>query len=373
MQKDMAKSEVRMSSHPPMELWVGFVNHVPLVGTSANMVDGFIALLQGDRRTAEAKGYKGFLDSAGIDELTARSILQNPVSQAVIGCSAEVSKYIIDHILMTGKKKSRPSATEIKAIKAVRESEQLFKDLKKSNEVLMAQLKDFPEKKPEQNPEKQGSKRGEHVFNNGLLGLYASIIELFIKEHVTGVGKVKLLGCIPNTRVSDAFQGHAKDGDHINLTAQQRLNISTWVVHIPNCEIYISVNDFLFGCMTEIIRVNAADYMHSLHLQKTDGVKEVLCNLTCSVETMIEYRVYLDPLAVKHWFLENSGLIAQFHQTEEGVKKMLRHLVPQDPPPLLCDFMNDLTKAVKETDATINKVRTPRTEKLIIWFKNKFS
>ncbi|KAJ8271610.1 hypothetical protein COCON_G00104690 [Conger conger] len=85
------------------ELWVGYVNYVPLVGTSANMVDGFIALLQGDRKTAEAKGYKDFLDSAGIRDLKPGSILQNAKSQTVVGCSAKVSKDINDYIIQAVK------------------------------------------------------------------------------------------------------------------------------------------------------------------------------------------------------------------------------------------------------------------------------
>uniref|UniRef100_A0A0E9XR87 Uncharacterized protein n=1 Tax=Anguilla anguilla TaxID=7936 RepID=A0A0E9XR87_ANGAN len=112
--------------------------------------------------------------------------------------------------------------------------------------------------------------------------------------------------------------------------------------------------------MTEIIRVNAADYMHLLHLQETDT--EVLRRLTCSVKGMIKDRVYLDPFAVRQWFAENSGLIAQFHQTEKGVKEMLKHLKPQKRS-LLRDFVNDLAKAVEKTGATINYVKTFRRKR----------
>ncbi|KAJ8271614.1 hypothetical protein COCON_G00104730 [Conger conger] len=135
----MAKAAVRMPSHPPTdllmgsrppgerfmgtrsrELWVGYVNYVPLVGTSANMVDGFIALLQGDRKTAEAKGYKNFLDSAGIRDLN-ESIFQNAKGQTVVGCSAKV--YIIQAVQKPG------ASASIKAAKAAQAGADLQKDL----------------------------------------------------------------------------------------------------------------------------------------------------------------------------------------------------------------------------------------------------
>ncbi|KAJ8286375.1 hypothetical protein GJAV_G00037970 [Gymnothorax javanicus] len=114
--QEMAKRELQMPLHPSgkvvgtqtsQELWVGFLGHVPLVGTSANMVDGFISLLQGDTKTAEAKGYKDFLDAVGIHDLEPRSIFQSPINQTVIGCSAKLSKKITDYILDIADQKSQ--------------------------------------------------------------------------------------------------------------------------------------------------------------------------------------------------------------------------------------------------------------------------
>ncbi|XP_035272551.1 uncharacterized protein LOC118226780 isoform X4 [Anguilla anguilla] len=363
MQKDMAKSEVRMSSHPPvelftrslgshppieplmatnpqMELWVGFVNHVPLVGTSANMVDGFIALLQGDRRTAEAKGYKGFLDSAGIHQLKPGSILQNHKSQTVIGCSAKVSKDINDYIIQAVQKPGASAA--ITAAKAAKSGADLRKNLSASFEVLRGKLKERGIDLARDVIQARRSNRGEHVFNNALLGLYGSIIDVFIQRHVTGGDRVTLVGRIPNSRVSDAFQGHAPDGDHINLTAAQRRNISTWVVHIPDNVVYVPINNILFAYMTETISLNAVDYMHLFRLQQIN--ENVLHILGRTVDWINTHRVYLDPQAAEIWFTENPNLIPQFHTTEDGVQLMLRHLDPQRST-LLRDFVNDLRQA----------------------------
>ncbi|XP_064176385.1 uncharacterized protein LOC135247012 [Anguilla rostrata] len=235
-----------MGTNPPIELWLGFVNDVPLVGTSADMVDGFIALLQGDLKTAEAKGYKGFLDSAGIHQLKPGSILQNHKSQTAIGCSAKVSKDINDYIIQAVK----PGASAaITAAKAAKSGADLHKNLIAPFEILRGKLRERGIDLARDVIQARRASRGEHVFNNALLGLYGSIIDAFIQRHVTVGDRVTLVGHIPNSRVSDAFQGHAPNGDHINLTADQRRNITTWVVHIPDNVVYVPINNILFAYM----------------------------------------------------------------------------------------------------------------------------
>uniref|UniRef100_A0A0E9XS58 Uncharacterized protein n=1 Tax=Anguilla anguilla TaxID=7936 RepID=A0A0E9XS58_ANGAN len=103
------------------------------------MVDGFIALLQGDRRAAEAKGYKDFLDSAGIHQLKPGSILQNHKSQTVIGCSAKVSKDINDYIIQAIKPGASATVT---AAKAAKSGADLRKNLSASFEVLRGKLRE---------------------------------------------------------------------------------------------------------------------------------------------------------------------------------------------------------------------------------------
>ncbi|XP_061102667.1 uncharacterized protein LOC133131366 [Conger conger] len=325
----------------PRELWVGYVNYVPLVGTSANMVDGFIALLQGDRKTAEAKGYKDFLDSAGIRDLKPGSILQNAKSQTVVGCSAKVSKDINDYIIQAVKPGA--SAT-VKVTKAAQAGTNLYTNLSTSFEALRDKLKERRIDLLKDVQQNRRSTRGEHVFNNALLGLYGSIIDLFIERHVTNGNRVTLVDRIPNSSVSDAFQGNAPDGEHINLTADQRQNIRTWVVHIPDNVVYIPINNILFAYMADTIRLNAVDYMHLFHLHQNN--MNVLRILAQSVEWMHMHRVYLDPQAAEIWFSENPNLIPQFHITEDGVQRMLRHLDPGRST-LLHNFVNDLTRAAQ--------------------------
>ncbi|XP_061102553.1 uncharacterized protein LOC133131281 [Conger conger] len=363
----MAKAAVRMPSHPPTdllmgsrpleerfmgtcpwELWVGYVNYVPLVGTSANMVDGFIALLQGDRKTAEAKGYKDFLDSAGIRDLKPGSILQNAEGQTVVGCSAKVSKDINDYIIQAVK----PGASKtVRAARAAKAGAELYKELSMSFETLRGKLEGRGINLAKDVKQNKRSSRGEHVFNNALLRLYGSIIDEFIQRHLPGSNRLTLVSRIPNSSVSDAFQGNASDGKHINLTAGQRRNISTWVVHIPDNIVYIPLNNMLFAHMTATIRCNAVDYMHSFRLGKNNG--NALDNLAEGVAWMNGHRVYLDPQALEIWFAENTNLAEQFCATEHGVQRMLRYLDPQNPldPPnpqrqtLLDDFVNDLRQA----------------------------
>ncbi|KAG5848216.1 hypothetical protein ANANG_G00096100 [Anguilla anguilla] len=180
----MADSGVEMSPHPPkeplmgtnppIELWVGFVNDVPLVGTSADMVDGFIALLLGDLKTAEAKGYKGFLESAGIDELKPGSILQNHEGQTVIGCSAKVSKDINDFIIQAVQKPGA-SAT-VRATNAAKSGVKLRENLTKSFKALRDKLKEGGIDLDKDVKKADRSNRNEHVFNNALLKLYRGIL-----------------------------------------------------------------------------------------------------------------------------------------------------------------------------------------------------
>ncbi|XP_061102554.1 uncharacterized protein LOC133131282 [Conger conger] len=357
----MAKYAVRMPSHPPADLfmgsqglhppeeqfmgmrprilWVGYVNYVPLVGTSADMVDGFIALLQGDRKTAEAKGYKAFLDSAGIHDLK-ESIFQNAKGQTVVGCSAKVSKDINDYILQAVQKPG--ASASIKAAKAAQAGADLHKDLSTSFETLRGKLKERGIDLLRDVMQNKRSNRGEHVFNNALLGFYGSIIDLFIERHVTNGNRVTLVDRIPNSSVSDAFQGNAPDGEHINLTADQRRNIRTWVVHIPDNVVYIPINNILFSYMIEIIRLNAVDYMHLFRLRENN--ENVLRILAQSVEWMNMHRVYLDPQAAEICFFQNPGHIPQFHITEDGVQRMLRDLDPYRSGKLR-DFVNQLTLA----------------------------
>ncbi|XP_035272567.1 uncharacterized protein LOC118226783 isoform X2 [Anguilla anguilla] len=307
------------------------------------MVDGFIALLQGVRRAAEAKGYKGFLELAGIHQLKPGSILQNHEGQTVIGCSAKVSRDINDFIIQAVQKPGASAA--IKVTNAAKSGADLRENLTASFEALRDKLRERGIDLARDVKQEQRSNRGEHVFNNALLGLYGSIIDEFIKSHVTGDDRVTLVGRIPNSRVSDAFQGHAPDGDHINLTAAQRRNISTWVVHIPYDVAYVPINNILFAYMTKTIRDSAVDYMNLFRLKKNNVyTQHVLDILRWKIEWINTHRVYLDPLAAERWFSENPNLIPQFHTTETGVQLMLRHLDPQRSSPLR-DFVNDLTNA----------------------------
>ncbi|KAJ8281389.1 hypothetical protein GJAV_G00067130 [Gymnothorax javanicus] len=327
----------------PGELWVGFVEDVPLVGTSANMVDGFIALLQGDLKTAEAKGYKDFLDAAEIRDLKAGSILQNDESQVVIGCSAEVSKAITDYIIQAVGKKPR-SAGEIKAAKAAQEGADLSRRLCESFEALRCKLKQRGVNLERDVVQNRRSGRGEHVFNNALLKVYRGIVESFINKHTRGSDRDTLVGRIPNSQVSDAFQANASDGVHINLTADQRRNIRTWVVHISNNVVYIPVNNTLFAHLTSVIENKAVAYMHQLALGKSKGDESNKNMLACAIEWMNSHRVYLDPQAVEIWFAKNSNLIEEFHRTEAGVQQMLLYLDPQRSH-TLCKFVEDLRRA----------------------------
>ncbi|KAJ8336271.1 hypothetical protein SKAU_G00396140 [Synaphobranchus kaupii] len=323
----MAKSEVRMESRPPMEplmeLWVGSVNDVPLVGMSRDMVDGFIALLLGDRRSAEAKGYKEFLDSVGIRDLKPGSILQNLKSKTVIGCSAKVSKDINDYIIQAVK----PGAgATVRAAKAVKTGAELRTSLSASFEILRGKLKERGVDLPRDAEQDRRANRGEHVFNNALLKFYGSIIDLFIQKHVTGSDRVALVGRIPNSSASDAFQGNAPDGEHIYLSAAQRQNISTWVAHIPDNVVYIPINNILFAFITETIRLNAVEYMHLFRLEQNNS--NVLRILERSVEWMNMHRVYLDPQAAEIWLARNPKLKDEFHTTEGAVQRMLGYLDP---------------------------------------------
>ncbi|KAJ8281447.1 hypothetical protein GJAV_G00067820 [Gymnothorax javanicus] len=328
-------------SRPPEKLYVGSVGHLPLVGTSADMVNGFIALLKGDLQTAKAKGYNDFLNLAGIRDLKPGAILQNHKGQAVMGCSAEVSKKIIEYLIQVVGPKAGASAA-IKDAKAAQEGEQLRRNLTASFEALRAKLREKGVDLERDVAQNRRSGRGEHVFNNALLGLYGSIVDSFIDRHVTGGSRVALVARIPNSRVSDAFQGHAQDGVHINLTADQRRNIRSWVVHIPDNVVYTPINNILFAYMTDTVRVNAIDYMH-LYRQGQNNVN-VMNMLARSVEWMNTHRVYLDPEAAQIWFAENPRLAAQFYQTEDAVQLMLRHLDPQRST-LLREFVEDLRQA----------------------------
>ncbi|XP_061103021.1 uncharacterized protein LOC133131645 [Conger conger] len=308
------------------------------------MVDGFIALLQGDRKTAEAKGYKDFLDLAGIRDLKPGSILQNVESQTVVGCSAKVSEDINDYIIQAAKPGA--SAT-IKVTKAAQAGTNLYTNLSTSFKALRDKLKERRIDLPEDVQQNRRSTRGEHVFNNALLGFCGSIIDLFIERHVTKGNRVKLVDLIPNSSISDAFQGNAPDGKHINLTADQRQNIRTWVVHIPDNVVYIPINNILFAHIIGVIRRNAVDYI-ALHFffcpEKAERNWKVRSILAQTVEWMHMHRVYLDPQVVEMWFSENSDLIPQFPETENGVQHMLRQLDPERST-LLRNFANDLTLA----------------------------
>ncbi|XP_064175912.1 uncharacterized protein LOC135246360 [Anguilla rostrata] len=310
-----------MGTNRPMELWVGFVNHVPLVGTSANMVDGFIALLQGDQRTAEAKGYKGFLDLPGVHELTPGSILQNHEGQTVIGCSVEVSKDINDYIIQAVRKPGA-SAT-IKVTKAVRARTDLRKKLSVSFKVLRDKLNERGVDLASDVTQKQRSKRGEHVFNRALLELHASIIEKFWERGTRRKSFQEYLVRIPHTQVHDAIHRRTPKG----LTTDQARNISTWVVDIPDNVVYIPINNILFSYLIYDIKVNAVDCMN-LYCKEENNEME-LAALTKRVDWMIMHRVYLDPQAAEWWFAENPNLIYQFDDTESGVKDMLKLLDPQ--------------------------------------------
>ncbi|XP_061074110.1 uncharacterized protein LOC133108544 [Conger conger] len=337
--------EIRMLFHPPKDPkfprkpWIGYVNDVPFVGTSADMVDGFIALLQGDRKTAEAKSYKDFLDSAGIHDLKPGSILQNDTIQKVVGCSARVSKYIIDYIIQA--KNPRAKAT-VKVTKAAQAGKDLTTSLSKSFKALRDTLKEHGIDLLEDVQQNRRSNRGEHVFNNALLRLYGSIIDLYIARHVEKGNRNTLVDSIPNSCVSDAFRSNAPDGRYLNLTADQRRNIRNWVVCIPDNMVYIPINNTLFSYMIGEIRNNAVKAMHSFSLFQND--EKVLRKLSQLVEWMNTHRVYLDPYAAGIWLFENQFRHHEFHMTEDGVQRMLRSIVPCKTT-LLIEYVNMLILA----------------------------
>ncbi|KAJ8336266.1 hypothetical protein SKAU_G00396090 [Synaphobranchus kaupii] len=413
-----------MESHTSMELWVGSVNDVPLVGTSRDMVDGFIALLLGDRITAEAKGYKGFLDLIGLQDLQPGSILQNLEGQTVLGCSAQVSEHIKDYIIeavqqpdsgsdlgenslhfmprlrtalrlashwedrsyATGSlapgsvdagsiaavcgagiaagsinaavglvggavgllagvwdckqaiTKPKPTPTTIAAKKATKMGAELRASINKSLEDLRVKLK---ERGVDLSIDKvqDPSNRGEHVFNNSLLKFYSRIIDEYLNTRFPVSDTLALVGRIPNSSASDAFQGNAPDGEHINMPAAQRRNISTWVAHIP--EPYIATNNQLFAYMTKTIRRNAVDYMMSGDEDERNSLAGIISE---NIELMNTHRVYLDPQAAEKWRVKNPKRLEEFKATEKAVQGMLKELDPKRSS-LLRDWVKELEKA----------------------------
>ncbi|KAI1887351.1 hypothetical protein AGOR_G00189410 [Albula goreensis] len=317
----MAKSQSQRAKQT--EVWVGTVCDVPLVGTSRDMVDGFIALLLGDRKTAEAKGFKDFLE--GIHDLKPGSILKARKIQTVKRCSPSMSKDIDDYIIQAVQKPGAKAA--VKSAQVARTAAELNRNLKASFEALRAILKARGKELDRDVAQTTRSNRGEHVFNNALLKFYGTIIDRFITDHVTGDNRVNLVSRMPaDSAVSDAFQANAPTGVHVNLTAQHRRNIRTWVAHIPDNVVYIPVNNILFAYMTDNVRVNAVDYMN-LYRQGRDN-QNLVAHLGRSVEWMNTHRVYLDPDAAQQWMTEHPDLIPQFYPTEDAVQLMLRHLDP---------------------------------------------
>lgn len=157
------------------------------------------------------------------------------------------------------------------------------------------------------------AKRGQHVFNNGLLKFHRSVL----KDLLTEVG-------------GDEQLENLEQDLTIPLNETVRSAISTMVAHFSSDESYTDYNADLFGEYVKNLRKELVAYLKantSVNEHEIYENQEFHQQVQSIATQMVNHEVYVDPMARDLWLRENRRIVQQYNQVRGALNIMFQNIL----------------------------------------------
>lgn len=152
--------------------------------------------------------------------------------------------------------------------------------------------------------------RDQHVFNNGLLKLHSNVL----KDLRTVVG--------------DWGRGEQLQLDLNPLDQDKRKKIgTTMVAHFSENENYVDYNADLYGHFVKELQKALVAYLKAIIFNNEDDQNQMRERVQLIADAMVNYDVYVDPMARDRWLQKNRGREQQYNDVREALRVMFQNIL----------------------------------------------
>ncbi|XP_016430949.1 uncharacterized protein LOC107757863 isoform X2 [Sinocyclocheilus rhinocerous] len=293
-------------------VWIGFMDIVPVIGTVKEAVELVLALYEGNRAVIKEKekateyivkeSLKKHVKAKHVKKLT---LSDKPAAAAAefsgLRNVTEVRKEMIIEYMVKGSKRGTKTPTPAQQKERQKRVEDIKKDMLEKIRILN------PNFNHELKEELGRPKRGEHVFNNGILRFHFNVLTDFIQSHRIS----NLRGY--NQQAMDTLGRHT-------LPQNTETDIQTnMVVHFGEDEFYVNANGVMYGEYCRALRGALIDVLRRIN--PGDVTEEERQRVNDVIDNMNNLEIYVDQLAKVRW-IDRRSRQARFEQVRQEVATM---------------------------------------------------
>ncbi|RXN16686.1 hypothetical protein ROHU_008243 [Labeo rohita] len=158
------------------------------------------------------------------------------------------------------------------------------------------------------------AKKGQHVFNNRLLGFHRSVLKKLLKD----VGGYH-----------EQLENLMKEVT-IPLSRKEQNAINTCVVHFRSNEFYVDYNADLFGEFVRELREALVAYLKadtSVSERERYGIRKIRKRVHFIATGMVNHDVYVDPMARDCWLQEKRTNVQLYDQVRGALNVMFKNIL----------------------------------------------
>ncbi|XP_077100035.1 uncharacterized protein LOC143750751 [Siphateles boraxobius] len=156
--------------------------------------------------------------------------------------------------------------------------------------------------------------RGQHVFNNGILGFHRSVLQ----DLLTDVGGY-------DEQLENLVQDLM-----IPLSQSQQHSISTMVAHFREGELYVDYNADVFGEYVRELRKALVAYLKaetSVNKNGRYGIQKIRQRVKFIADQMVNNEVYVDPMARDRWLEQNQNNREEYNAVKRALKEFFQNIL----------------------------------------------
>ncbi|MCI4387041.1 hypothetical protein PGIGA_G00069440 [Pangasianodon gigas] len=294
-------------------VWIGFMDIVPVIGTVKEAVELVLALYEGNKAVIKEKekAVENIVKESLKKHVKAKHVKKLSLPDKPAAAAAEFSglrnvrevrkEMIIEHMVKGSKKGTKPP-TPAQQKERQKRVEDIKKDMLEKIRIIN------PNFSRELQEELGRSKRGEHVFNNGILKFHFNVLTDFIQSH--GIDNLR------------GYNREAvKELGKQTLPRKTETDIQTnMVVHFVEDEFYVNANGVLYGEYCRALRGALLDVLRRIN--PGDVTEEERQRVNFVIDNMNNLEIYVDQLARVRWIANSQDRRDQVEQVRQEVATM---------------------------------------------------
>lgn len=291
-------------------VWIGFMDIVPVIGTVKESVELVLALYEGNKAVIKEKekALENTMKESLKTHVKKSTLPDKPAAAA--GATVEFSglknvtevrkENIIEYMLKGATKGTKPSPAHQK------ERKKKVEDIK--NKVLENSHSINPKFNQDLSENVKRPKRGEHVFNNGILKFHSKVLTDFIQNR--GVDRLRGYD-------QQAMNELGKHPLPQNTATEIQTNM---VVFFADDEYYVDANAIPFGQYCRDLRDALLVVLGNIN--PDDVTDEERRRVETLLNDMNNLQIYVDQAAKQKWIGNNQDRQARVEAVRQEVRNM---------------------------------------------------